>query len=145
MKKCALRVLVLASCLILSGVSSTWAQSNKKEIPVKAEPTQELDRGKGLYETFCASCHGKDGKGNGPVASAMKIPPTDLTQIAKKNQGKFDEVHVIALVDGEKTVSAHGTREMPVWGSRFRRTKGTMESSLSVYTLMKYIESLQVK
>jgi mono/diheme cytochrome c family protein len=145
MKRCALKVLGLALLLNLSAVSWTWAQTQKKEATMKAAPAQDLNRGKSLYESNCASCHGMDGKGNGPVAVALKTPPSDLTQIARKNQGKFDEVHVIAYVDGEKTVSAHGTREMPVWGTRFRRSKGAMESSLTVYSLVKYLEFLQVK
>ncbi|MBZ5551345.1 MAG: c-type cytochrome [Acidobacteriia bacterium] len=144
MKKLALNALILPLCLGLWGVAWTAAQT-KKEVTVKTEATTELERGKKLFETNCASCHGKDGKGSGPVAVAMKAPPTDLSQIAKKNQGKFDEVHVMAFVDGEKAISAHGTREMPVWGTRFRRSKGSMESSLNIYVLMKYIESLQEK
>jgi mono/diheme cytochrome c family protein len=144
MIKLALKALILPLCLGLGGVAWTAAQT-KKEVTVRAEPTQDLERGKKLFETNCASCHGKDGKGNGPVAAAMKTQPTDLTQIAKKNQGKFDELHVLAFVDGEKAISAHGTREMPVWGTRFRRGKGSMESSLSIYAMMKYIESLQEK
>jgi mono/diheme cytochrome c family protein len=144
MKKLALKALILPLCLGLSGAAWTAAQT-QKEVNVKAQATQELERGKKLFETNCASCHGKDGKGGGPVAVAMKTPPTDLTQIARKNQGKFDEIHVIAFVDGEKAISAHGTREMPVWGTRFRHSKGNLESSLNIYTLMKYIESLQEK
>ncbi|MBZ5535226.1 MAG: cytochrome c [Acidobacteriia bacterium] len=144
MKKLALKALILPLCLGLPVVAWTAAQT-QKEVTVQAAPAQDLERGKKLFATNCASCHGKDGKGSGPVAAAMKAQPTDLTQIAKKNQGKFDEIHVIAFVDGEKAISAHGTREMPVWGTRFRRSKGPMESSLNIYALMKYIETLQEK
>jgi len=144
MKKSLSVFLLLGLFLGLAVSSLTYAQA-KTEAVVKAQPSQDLDRGKKLYETNCASCHGKDARGGGPVAPALKSKPTDLTQIAKHNEGKFDEIHVVAFVDGEKTVSAHGTREMPVWGTRFRRTKGSIESSLDVYALMRYIESLQEK
>lgn len=144
MKTTLLKLLILSLALILVGSTLAIAQA-KKEVAVKATPTQDLEKGKKLYETNCASCHGTDAKGNGPVAAVLKTKPSDLTQLAKANQGKFDEIHVLAFVDGERTISAHGTREMPVWGTRFRRAEGRMESSLNIYALMKYIESMQAK
>lgn len=142
MKKSVATILAVALALILAGASSALAQA-KKEVTVKTTPSPDLSRGKDLYESHCGSCHGKDGKGNGPVAAALKATPTDLTQLAKKNQGTFDEIHVMTLIDGQKAISAHGTREMPVWGTRFRQAKGQMISNLNVFALMKYIESLQ--
>lgn len=146
MNKLNWKILGLGLTVVLMVTSWTLAQT-KSEAAGKATPAPapDLEKGKKLYETNCASCHGIDGRGIGPVAVALKTKPTDLTQIAKKNQGKFDEIHVLAFIDGEKTVSAHGTREMPVWGTRFRRLKGQTESSLNVFSLMKYIESIQEK
>ena len=73
-------------------------------------------RGQSQFNKYCASCHGTDGKGNGPVAMSLKEKPADLTQIAKKNGGEFPLQETYQMVDGRKAVSAHGSREMPVWG-----------------------------
>lgn len=73
--------------------------------------------GEELYLAYCASCHGRDGRGNGPVAEVLEREPTDLTRLAA--QGRFNEGNLIEIVDGRRIVSAHGTRQMPVWGAIF--------------------------
>jgi mono/diheme cytochrome c family protein len=72
-----------------------------------------------LYLRYCASCHGADAKGNGPVAGVLKRPPADLTTLAKRSGGRFDEAAVLAAIDGRRLVAEHGAREMPVWGAVF--------------------------
>ena len=73
-------------------------KSEVKHVPIKAtDPTS----GKGMYTAYCAACHGADAKGDGPAASALKVPPTDLTQLAKKNAGNFPANHVAAVIRGE--------------------------------------------
>ena len=74
--------------------------------------------GKHLYMTYCASCHGADGQGAGPAASAFKREPTDLTTLARMC-GTFPVAVVMSAIDGRRYVAAHGSREMPVWGERF--------------------------
>lgn len=64
--------------------------------------------GKELYQAYCASCHGIGGQGNGPVASALKTPPTDLTLLSKNNSGKYPEMHVLHAIEGE-----HGRSSWP--------------------------------
>ena len=73
--------------------------------------------GEELYLTYCASCHGRDGRGNGPVAEVLEREPTDLTRLAAR--GKFAEGNLIEVIDGRRVVPAHGTRQMPVWGAIF--------------------------
>ncbi len=80
---------------------------------------EEFDPGKAEYQSSCAPCHGKDGKGNGPVSAGLKVPPPDLTFLAKQNNGVFPYSAVYEIIDGRKTVIAHGTREMPIWGDRY--------------------------
>ena len=80
---------------------------------------EELDPGKAEYHSSCAPCHGGDGKGNGPVSAELKVTPPDLTALAKKNNGVFPFNSVYEIVDGRKTVVAHGTRDMPIWGNRY--------------------------
>ncbi len=79
----------------------------------------ELDLGKSEYQSSCAPCHGTDGKGNGSVSALLKVPPPDLTVLAKKNNEVFPFNYVYEIIDGRKTVMAHGTRDMPIWGDRY--------------------------
>jgi mono/diheme cytochrome c family protein len=84
-----------------------------------AAQAQGDDIGKGEFQSSCASCHGTDGKGKGPVSGQLKVPPSDLTVLAKNNNGVFPAKAVYESIDGSKTIPAHGTREMPIWGERF--------------------------
>ena len=115
-----------------------------KKVPVRSTTAVS---GKELFREYCAVCHGVDAKGNGPAAAALKSPPADLTQIASKNGGKFDELRIMHIVNGESEEPlAHGTKDMPMWGNIF----GHMGSSsgianVRVHNLVKYIESIQAK
>ena len=80
---------------------------------------QEFDAGKIEYEIGCAPCHGVDGKGRGPVAAGLTATPADLTVLAKKNNGVFPLSSVYDTIYGIKTIIAHGTRDMPIWGYRY--------------------------
>lgn len=84
-----------------------------------AARAEDTDIGKAEFQTSCASCHGVDAKGRGPVSELLKIPPPDLTILARKNNGVFPANAVYAAIDGSKAVAAHGPREMPIWGERF--------------------------
>jgi mono/diheme cytochrome c family protein len=84
-----------------------------------AGQAEDFDIGKSEFQSSCASCHGMDGKGTGPVAEQLKAPPSDLTILARKNNGVFPTNAVYEAISGSKTVPAHGTREMPIWGERF--------------------------
>jgi len=106
--------------------------------------------GRDLYLRYCTSCHGENGKGQGPVASSLRIAPADLTQIAKRAGGHFDEATVLAAIDGRRTVAAHGPREMPVWGAVFGdelegRAYPEYVNLLQSRALMDYLRSLQEK
>lgn len=102
-----------------------------------------ISKGQELYREHCATCHGLDAKGNGPAARALKKKPTDLTRIQQPGE-KFPAYRVLNAIEGEKITPAHGSREMPVWGTIFRRTKGSMQEKGDIYALMKYVESIQV-
>ncbi len=107
----------------------------------REDPT--VRKGQLLYAQYCRSCHGDDGKGDGPAASALKVPPGDLTQIAKKYHG-FPTEKVMDWIDGEKYAVGHGSREMPVWGKRFRRSPGGEKGAQSEIALLtQYLESIQ--
>jgi mono/diheme cytochrome c family protein len=78
-----------------------------------------LESGKRTYIQYCAPCHGNDGRGNGPAASALKTPPADLTTLAKRNEGKFPYEYVTGVIRFGKPIVAHGSSDMPVWGPIF--------------------------
>ncbi|MGB5904984.1 MAG: c-type cytochrome [Xanthobacteraceae bacterium] len=80
---------------------------------------QDRDVGKAEFQSSCASCHGADGKGKGPISGQLKVPPADLTVLTKNNNGVFPTATVYETIYGSKIIAAHGTREMPIWGERF--------------------------
>ena len=104
----------------------------------------KADRGRELYMTYCASCHGEEGKGNGPAAPALKTAPSDLTHIAKV-EGKFPALRVKRIIGGDDFITGHGSREMPVWGTVFREKRDRMMATSNIYALTKYVESIQGK
>jgi mono/diheme cytochrome c family protein len=81
----------------------------------------EMRTGKQLYVQFCASCHGSTGKGDGPVSSSFGVEVPDLTLIARRHGGKYPRDLVLRIIDGRHTLTAHGTRVMPVWGEDLGR------------------------
>jgi mono/diheme cytochrome c family protein len=112
--------------------------------PVKATSPAS---GKEMYTTYCAVCHGTDGKGGGPAATALKVPPADLTTLSKSNGGKYPALKVTSAIRGESNMPAHGSKDMPVWGSLFWTMSHGHEGEVQqrVSNLTQYIESLQAK
>ena len=101
-----------------------------------------------MYTAYCAVCHGVDGKGRGPAAEALRVAPSDLTMLAKRNGGMYPSDHVTSSIRGDSHLPAHGAREMPAWGREvfWRMSQGqTSEVQLRVSNLNRYIESLQAK
>ncbi len=112
---------------------------------VKASPTPMS--GEQLYTAYCASCHGIDGKGNGPAAPALKSKLPDLTLMAKKQKGRFPEGDVFQVIKWGGGIIGHGSREMPVWGTAFRTLDGHGEAEVKIRinSLIHYLESIQQK
>lgn len=79
-----------------------------------------VDLGKREFESNCAVCHGKDGRGNGPYAGLLTTRLPDLTTLAKRNGGVFPLQRVVETIDGGPSVTSHGTRDMPIWGAAYR-------------------------
>lgn len=137
-------VLVLAVAIVLrGGVLSAQAKGIKK-VPVQSTPK---DSGVEMYKAYCASCHGMDGKGRGPAASALKMPPTDLTMLSKNNGGKFPELKFQNILKVSSPLAAHGSSDMPTWGPIFRSLEQGSESfaQMRLYNLSKYIQGMQAK
>jgi mono/diheme cytochrome c family protein len=103
--------------------------------------------GRDLFNFYCASCHGVDGKGSGHVAPALKTRPSDLTTLTQRNGGTYPAAKVEAVIRGETATSAvHGSSDMPVWGPIFRSLDTRKEvNDARIENLVKYIESIQAK
>lgn len=103
--------------------------------------------GKAMFNSYCAVCHGSDGKGTGPAASAMKIPPIDLTLLAQKNGGKYPSARVAAVIRGQATLASHGNSDMPMWGPLFSSISGGQPSQVQqrISNLVQYVDTLQTK
>lgn len=102
-----LAALPLVAVVLLQSNGQVWAK--------------DFDRGEMEYLSKCAACHGVGAKGNGPLATQLKIAPADLTRLAARNGGVFSQSAVIEKVDGRQEVEAHGPRDMPVWGYWYMR------------------------
>lgn len=99
--------------------------------------------GERQYQIRCASCHGIDGKGSGPVANQLKTAPKDLTRIAKENNGVFPAEELYQIIDGRKIIAVHGTREMPVWGLAAQVSPAMHKERIN--SIIQYLSSIQQK
>jgi len=132
----------LASILLLS-IASTAAGPAVDETEL---PPTYLPTGQQMYKQFCAACHGADAKGHGPLAVVLKTPPADLTTLAKRHQGKFPYEYVSSVLEFGSGFPAHGSSEMPTWGSIFRYYDQRNERVVKkrIKNLSDYLASLQV-
>jgi mono/diheme cytochrome c family protein len=138
--------LLVAAFLLMFSLLATAQEQQKVIKHTTAKPTSPAS-GQQMYTSYCAVCHGKDGKGGGPAADALKVPPADLSALAKKNGGKFPSDHVSSVIRGEANVPAHGSKEMPVWGPVFWRLSHGSSAVVQqrISNLTSYVESLQAK
>ena len=142
-------LLMLASAAMLSAAASAAVAAERKPV---------VDIGKNEYVNSCALCHGLDGKAGGTVNELLKKAPPDLTTLAKRNGGVFPFQRVYSVIDGREGIKAHGSWEMPAWGSRYstERTKAAeyymdvpydMEMFVRsrILALIDYLNRIQVK
>lgn len=129
MKVGKLLLVVILACAGFFFVPSSFQASAQKQ-----DVEQQVARGKRLFASYCASCHGVDARGAGPVASSLKNRPPDLTKIQAK-AGKFPAEEIHKKISGEGDLPVHGKKEMPVWGMIFNRS--------DINSLVKFLESIQ--
>jgi mono/diheme cytochrome c family protein len=109
---------------------------------------ESIVRGRQYYLHYCASCHGENVDGRGPVARALKASPPDLRHLGER-YGKPLPIGTIArFIDGREYVAAHGPRDMPVWGKRFYdvwTAKRSREGDLQVQIreIVLYLNAIQ--
>jgi mono/diheme cytochrome c family protein len=135
-------VLMVVAAFALTSGAQEEPKKTIQHVPIK--PTSPTS-GKGMFTSYCASCHGADGKGNGPAAEALKTPPADLTVLSKNNGGKYPALKVASAIRGDSAIGAHGNKEMPVWGDLFRTISEGHQTEVDqrVANLVSYIKSLQ--
>jgi mono/diheme cytochrome c family protein len=132
--------LVIVGSLAISATGALAQQKPKiEQAPI---PRVSAADGKEMFAAYCAACHGKAAKGDGPAAAALKKAPADLTTLSARNKGDFPEVRVRRYIEGLDEVAAHGTREMPVWGPLFRDLNRDT-AALRIEALAGYLKSLQ--
>jgi mono/diheme cytochrome c family protein len=127
--------------LLLTAIALTAAAA----LPAAEAPDLS---GAELFRQFCATCHGSSARGDGPVAPALKHTVPDLTRIAARSGGTFPTDRVRRLIDGQESLTAHGTREMPVWGWEWYAYKGEDEARRKrvaemVEKLVNYLGTIQ--
>jgi mono/diheme cytochrome c family protein len=133
-------IILLLSGGILAGQTSPQV----KKAPVKETSPAS---GKEMCIQYCASCHGKDGKGDGPAASALKVAPSNLATLSARNNGTFPEIKISRIIEGNDDLAAHGSRDMPTWGQVFHQMEGAGPATekLRVANLTACLKSLQGK
>ena len=142
-------------CLAVSAVLTAGAGAKTQSGSQTAQKAPDSEKqppplihsleGPDLFRAYCASCHGKDGKGNGPVAPTLKATVPDLTVIAKNNGGIFPQARIRRIILGEGMIASHGSREMPVWGPIFFQVEADVDRGpVRSENLLKYIESIQL-
>jgi len=135
-----MRPAILALALSSLGLPSALA--------AQPEPPKGVEGGRLIFRTLCASCHGTDARGKGPLAEHLATPPLDLTQITARRAGAFPSELIASYIDGREDVPLHGPREMPVWGEGLATAVGNPSEreariSRAVAMLVEYLESIQ--
>jgi len=123
-----------------------WAAPPRESMPQSQATPATPGSGKDLYKVHCASCHGPGGKGDGPVADSMRMRPSDLTVLSKKNSGKFPEYRLRKMLGGSDDLPAHGGKQMPVWGPLLTSANpNDARNSVVIRNLIEYLISIQSK
>ena len=135
----------ITSCLLALALASAPARADQAE---GSKGDLVLDMGRADFLRHCAACHGEGGRGDGPVAASLRVPPADLTRIAARRAGSFPAAEVTEIVDGRRAVGAHGLREMPVWGvvfsTRVHEAASEEEAARGrLLVLVEYLRSIQ--
>jgi len=102
-------------------------------------------KGQLTFVRYCVSCHGPSARGDGPLASDLRVPVPDLTTLSTRSGGKYPYERVARIIASGELVRAHGTPDMPAWGDAFKGTKGTEEATVTaaIHNLNQYLSSVQ--
>jgi mono/diheme cytochrome c family protein len=128
---------------LIAAVVSAAAQTGNQLQPV----IRPVD-GASIFRNYCATCHGLDGRGNGPVSKALKREVPDLTRLSQRNDGAFPAIHVrnTIMFGTDDLLPAHGSKEMPIWGPIFHEIEFDRDlGHVRLENITKYLQSIQRK
>ena len=129
------RLFWIVLCLMWLAPQNLWAEDQGKAV-----------LGKHTYRSYCATCHGAEGKGDGSIAEYLNVKPSDLTVLSKNNGGEFPAERARTIIDGREKVKGHGTGEMPAWGDAFLTiSDNEQEVAEKIDQLVHFLESIQVE
>jgi len=138
----------ISAVAVIVGAGYAAQSQSVDKVVVKVNLTPATS-GKQLYANYCASCHGVNAKGDGPVASSLRQQTTDLTMLSKNNGGKFPSNRIVAVLEFGLPNPAHGTAAMPVWGPMLSSMNSNDSqndmTTLRISNLSDYLKSLQAK
>jgi hypothetical protein len=108
--------------------------------------SRDIKEGRAIYQEHCASCHGVNGDGHGPLAPALSTPPANLRLLSERYGNPLPVDQIARFIDGRAEVKAHGPRDMPVWGEEAwnydgKGSKG--RTSAWVTKLIAFLQSIQ--
>jgi mono/diheme cytochrome c family protein len=138
------RVLGIASLILTVFATEAQDKAAVDKVPL---PRSIAASGKQTYKQYCASCHGLDGRGDGPAAFVLKTAPADLTTLAKRHGGKFPYEYVSDVLKFGTRIVSHGSSDMPIWGPIFGSLDNYDEFAVRkrIKDLSDYLASLQQK
>lgn len=139
---------LLFAALLLMSIMAVAVSARQRESSAD-RPSLSITSmtGEDSFNFYCATCHGRDAKGTGPVAVALKTQPTDLTALSRQNGGNFPRAEIVSYIDGSgRVLPTHGPGDMPVWGPIFRALENSdPRVKVRLENIVAYIESLQVR
>lgn len=139
-----MRCIMIVSALLVAacGVNAQTNNTTKAQTQI---PPPVITYGPEMFKQYCAACHGSGAKGDGPAAYALKIPPANLTTLAKRHGGKFPTEYVAAVLRFGPGITAHGSTDMPTWGPLFQILDKQNERAVQqrIKNLSDYLASLQ--
>jgi mono/diheme cytochrome c family protein len=140
-------VVLIATIFLMAHAMTGTAKAQVRQAPPDQSPfsSSYVPSGEHIYKQFCSACHGGDAKGQGPAAASLKIPPPNLTTLAKRHMGKFPEEYVTSILTFGPGTSAHGASDMPTWGPVFLYLDKHDEAAVRqrIKNLASYLKSLQ--
>lgn len=138
---------LVSAFIVLTGYAGVRTYTAEAQRPATPPLVISSLSGRDLFVFYCATCHGRGGKGDGPVALSLKTPPADLTQISARHGGMFPSDEIRRFVTGDERVAGvHGSGDMPVWGPIFRSLEPRDRlTQVRIENLVTFIESLQTR
>ena len=126
--------------------ATLFASDSKSNVTIQAAKVSATN-GKAMYGSYCAPCHGVDGKGNGRLSASLKRTPANLTLLSKNNGGVYPATHVIGVLGHGTSLSGHDQSGMPSWASALGNIdqSNKLDAPLRISNLSKYLETLQTK